>query len=219
MKKIIILGTGGNCFDILDTINKINGREQPAYECVGFLDDNTESHGKSFHGVKVLGGLTDATSFLDCVFGNGIGSPESFWKKSAILGKLGVPTDHFETIIHPTVDVSAFAEIGGGSVILANATLCANVRIGRHVIVLPGSVINHDCTIGDYACIAAGVSLSGNVTVEDSCYLGSMCSIIGGVTVHRRSLIGMGSVVLKDIPEGQVFAGNPARFIRKIKIN
>lgn len=215
MKKTIILGTGGNCFDILDAIHQANKRRSRNYECVGFLDDNVELHGKSFHGVKVLGGLNDAASFPDCSFVNGIGSPSNFWRKPMILNQLDLSAERFETIIHPAAEVSTFAEVGEGTVILANATVCANARIGRHVMILPGAVINHDCVVGDYSCIASGACLSGNVKVEDSCYLGSMCSIIGGVAVHRQSLVGMGSVVLEDIPPGQVFAGNPARFLRK----
>ena len=69
MKRLIILGTGGNCLDILDALlatNQHSGRI--AYECAGFLDDNPAVHGQEFGGVPVLGPLTAAPRFLDCVF-------------------------------------------------------------------------------------------------------------------------------------------------------
>ena len=40
--------------------------------------------------------------------------------------------------------------------------------------------------------------------------------ILKGVTIGENSVVGAGSVVTKDIPSGEVWAGNPAKFIRKI---
>ncbi len=60
-KQVVILGTGGNSVDILDTINDINDRAStPLYECLGFLDDNASLWGKDIHGAAVLGPLEKA---------------------------------------------------------------------------------------------------------------------------------------------------------------
>ena len=60
-KKIIILGIGGNCIDILDTINSINIQQKnPVLQCMGFLDDNENTWGNKYHGLKILGPLTSA---------------------------------------------------------------------------------------------------------------------------------------------------------------
>ena len=58
--------------------------------------------------------------------------------------------------------------------------------------------------------------MSGGVTVGESCYLGTNSSIIGNVTIGKGSLIGMGSVVLKDVPSNTVVVGNPAKAVRKV---
>ena len=61
-KRIIILGTGGNCIDILDTMWDINdARGATAYVCQGFLDDDKEKWGKLLHGVQILGPLSSAS--------------------------------------------------------------------------------------------------------------------------------------------------------------
>jgi sugar O-acyltransferase (sialic acid O-acetyltransferase NeuD family) len=218
LKKIIILGTGGNCIDILDTINEINrASRSKKYLCAGFLDDNTQTWGKEYCGVKTLGGLDTACQYTDCYFVNGIGSPGNFWKKDRIIEKTGVPDERFETIIHPSASVSSFSQLDRGVVVFQNATITSNVRIGRHVIILPNTVISHDDVIGDYTCVAGGVCVSGGVVIGPSCYLGTNATLIGNITIGAYCLIGMGSVVLDSVEENSVVAGNPARFLRRTR--
>jgi len=213
VKKIVILGTGGNCIDILDTLNDIN-QIRPEYQCVGFLDDTQANWGKDLHGIKVLGPLDSAAKYNDCLFVNGIGSPGNFWKKDAIICKTGVPDNRFATIVHPTASVSKMATLGAGVVVFQNATITSNVRLGKHVIVLPNAVVSHDDVIGDYTCITGGVCISGGVTIGSSCYIGTNSAINGNIAIGDYCLVGMGSVVLKSVPENSVVVGAPARFIR-----
>ena len=215
MQRIVILGTGGNCIDILDTIHDINRAvSAQVYQCAGFLDDLEENWGKELHGAKVLGPLDSAGRYDDCFFVNGIGSPGNFWKKETIIGKAGLPDHRFETIVHPRASVSTTATLGPGTVIFQNATLTSNVRTGRHVIILPNAVVSHDDVLGDYTCVAAGVCISGGVTIGKACYLGTNASIHGNITIGDYCLIGMGSVVLADVADDSVVVGAPALFLR-----
>ncbi|HNT55148.1 MAG TPA: acetyltransferase [Anaerolineaceae bacterium] len=214
-RRIVILGTGGNCLDILDAIRDCNAAaDRPVYDCIGFLDDDQELWGQQVAGVPVLGGLAAAPTLEDCLLVNGIGSERNFWRKPAIIARTGVPDDRFETIIHPSAVISPQALLGPGVVILPQVTVAANARLGRHVMVLPNTVISHDDEIGDYTCIAGGVCVSGQVKVGQCCYLGSHAAIINGITIGERALVGIGSVVLHDVPGNTVVVGNPARFLR-----
>ena len=215
MEKLIILGTGGNCIDILDTINDINENNgQTIYKCIGFLDDNQEYWGKTHHGIEVLGSLNSASKYNECLFVNGIGSPYNFWKKKDIILKTQIPLEKFATIIHPSASVSKMAKLGHGTVVLQNVTIASNVTIGKHVIVLPNSVISHDDSIGDYTCITGGVCISGGVTIGTSCYLGANSSIIDNIAIGDFCLVGMGSVVIDPVEENSVVIGNPAKILR-----
>jgi sugar O-acyltransferase (sialic acid O-acetyltransferase NeuD family) len=214
-KKIVILGTGGNSVDILDTLNDINdASSRHSYECLGFLDDNEDLWGKRILGVEVLGPLEKARGLDGCLFVNGIGAPTNFWKKEAIIGKTGATLDRFETVIHPSASVSRTATLGRGVVVFQHVVITSNVQIGNHVIILPNTVISHDDVIGDYTCIAGGVCVSGQVTIGRSCYLGTNSTIIGNSEVGDRCLVGMGSSVLRNVPPNSVVVGNPARFLR-----
>lgn len=216
LKPLIILGTGGNCIDILDTVWEINRVEGDTYQCMGFLDDNPDRWGNLVHGVPVLGPLSSAHDLPNSLFVNGIGSFNNFWRKQAIIAKTDVPLEQFETIVHPSASVSRMAHLGAGTVVLQNAVVASNAQIGNHVMVLPLSVVSHEVCIGEYTAIAGGVCLSGNVEIGRSCYVGSNASIRNSVVVGDCSLIGMGSVVLDDVPPNSVVVGSPAKFLRNV---
>jgi acetyltransferase-like isoleucine patch superfamily enzyme len=48
-------------------------------------------------------------------------------------------------------------------------------------------------------------------------FIGARCIILKGVTIGEKSIVAAGSVVTKNIPEGEVWGGNPAKFIKKIE--
>jgi len=214
-RKIVIFGTGGNCVDILDTIRDINASAgEPIYDCIGFLDDDRRLWNQLVAGIPVLGGLSMAPALTDSFFVNGIGSERNFWRKPEIIAQAGIPDDRFEIIIHPTASVSRSACLESGVVVLPQVTIASHAHVGRHVIILPNTIISHDDIIGDFTCLAGGVCVSGQVNVGACCYLGSNASIINGVSIGSRSLVGIGSVVLHDVPENTVVVGNPAHFLR-----
>ncbi|MBT5383675.1 MAG: acetyltransferase [Kordiimonadaceae bacterium] len=213
-KKIIILGVGGNCIDILDTVISINEKEdREVYSCMGFLDDDKETWEKEIHGVKVLGALDTAPNYEDCYFVNGIGSPLNFFTKRDIISKTKIPLDRFETIVHPSAEISRMSHLGLGAVILQSVTIASDVTIGNHVMVLPNSIVGHGDTISDYVTIAGGVCVSGGVSIGRSCYIGANASIIGNITIGEMCLVGMGSVVIDSVGKNSLVAGNPAKFL------
>lgn len=54
------------------------------------------------------------------------------------------------------------------------------------------------------------------VTIEHDAFIGAGCIILKGVTIGACSIVGAGSVVTKNVPANQIWAGNPAKFIRNI---
>lgn len=54
-----------------------------------------------------------------------------------------------------------------------------------------------------------------SVTIEDNCFIGTNSIICNDVTIGRNCIVGAGSIVTKSIPPNEIWAGNPARFIKK----
>lgn len=54
------------------------------------------------------------------------------------------------------------------------------------------------------------------VVIKSGAFIGAHSIILKGVIVGNRSIIGAGSVVTKNIPDGEIWGGNPAKFIKKI---
>lgn len=216
---MVILGASGNGLDIVDALHDINQNAgYNKYSIIGFLDDKQELQGKDVYlSYKVLGKICDFQQFSSNVcFATAIGSSKSFLQKAQILSC--IPLSRFVTVIHPTAYISASSKIGTGTVILQHVTVANNVFIGNQVVVLANTVINHNCVIQDYTCIASGVCLSGGVTVGENCYIGTNTGVRENVHIGKKSLIGMGSNVLENIPDGSIAMGNPAKITGNTKI-
>lgn len=56
---------------------------------------------------------------------------------------------------------------------------------------------------------------SKKTIIENDVWLGARTMVLAGVTIHTGAVIGAGSVVTKDVGPYEIWAGNPARFIRK----
>lgn len=54
------------------------------------------------------------------------------------------------------------------------------------------------------------------VRIKKGAFIGAHSIILKGVTIGEKSIIGAGSVVTKNVPDGEIWAGNPAKFIRRI---
>ena len=57
----------------------------------------------------------------------------------------------------------------------------------------------------------------GKIKVGNNSFIGCNVTILRGVTIGNNCVIGAGSVVTKNVPDGEVWAGNPAKFIKKSK--
>lgn len=126
--------------------------------------------------------------------------------------------DH--TKIGPFVEIQKGVQVGRSCKISSHSFICEGVRIGDGVFVGHHVVFINDRypkatteagelqTEKDWAVIPTIVGQSASI--------GSGAVILCGIEIGEGSLIGAGSVVVKDVPAHTIVAGNPARILRRL---
>ncbi len=98
-----------------------------------------------------------------------------------------------------------------------NISSNSSIRIGKKTLMGPHSNIfatTHNFDDVSVPILDQGWSSAG-VVVGDDCWLGSGVSVVDGVTVGNHTVVGSGSVVVKDLPEKVVAVGAPAKVVRE----
>ena len=115
-------------------------------------------------------------------------------------------------------------EIGDNTSISSFTTIFATfgVKIGKNCLVSSNcgiSSYNHiQCSLNRIMDKGEDVKFSKSIIINDNVWIGMNSSILPGVEIGKNSIIGSGSVVTKNVPENEIWVGNPARFIRRINI-
>lgn len=85
--------------------------------------------------------------------------------------------------------------------------------IGDNTMIDFGCQIGHNCIIGNSCIIAAGTIIGGSTIVGDRTTIGIGAKIRNGIRIGKDVSIGMGSVVIREVPDDSVVVGNPAHII------
>ena len=203
MKDLVILGAGVHAGEMVEIVERIN-RENPAWNLLGFIAANDKSAGKTLNGLPVLGAKAALADFPQACL-----VPDNSWPRAE-----PAPRERLVSLVDPSAFVSRTALIGQGCVIYPGCFVGLNARIGDYCFCLSGCAINHDDVIEENVTLASSVTLAGAVHVGTGCYLGQGCLVRQHLRIGRNSLVGMGAVVVKEVPPDSVMAGNPARKIK-----
>lgn len=129
--------------------------------------------------------------------------------------------------------------IGGDTRMTLRVNSGATIEIGDYTGISNSAIICHEkITIGKFVKIGGSVKIydtdfhsldwesrkinskdipkTSPVFIGDFSFIGAHSIILKGVSIGAKSIIGAGSVVTKSIPDGEIWAGNPAKFIRKL---
>jgi acyl-[acyl carrier protein]--UDP-N-acetylglucosamine O-acyltransferase len=120
--------------------------------------------------------------------------------------------DHFVAMrpyIAPTAQINAFCTVDSGTE--------RRTSIGARTFLMAHCHIGHDSQIGEDVELAAGTIIAGHVTIKDGARLGVNVCVKPRITIGAGARIGAGAVVVKDVPAGETWVGNPAREIGAAK--
>lgn len=213
-KKIVILGGQGNGTVIASVIEDIM-KNDGEWELVGYLNDDLKK-GELINGYPVLGPITKekCDELKDYYFIYALVSVSRAKERVEKLESLEIAIEKFATIIHPTATVGSCVDIGFGVVLMPNVVISPNVKIDNHSQVYASALIGHDTTLEKYCFVANHASIGSNVFIKEGAHIGSNSCILEKLTIGSWALVGLGSVVIKDVDKHDKVVGNPARSIK-----
>jgi sugar O-acyltransferase (sialic acid O-acetyltransferase NeuD family) len=202
---LIIFGASGFARECLTWV-----LQSKQYNVKGFYSDDAKRGDKIFdyNVVNALPKHWNAHQFLVAV-----GDPavrKYLWDKALAIG-----LKPCQPIINPSTVFGINVSCGPGTIICPGTVITTNVKIGAGVVINLNCTIGHDCEIGNFATISPGVNVSGNCKIGEFAYIGTGATLREKLVIESESTVGMGAVVIKNVPKGEVWVGNPARPMQK----
>lgn len=139
-------------------------------------------------------------------------------QKNIIKQILGKTKESFVITAPFYCDYGTNISIGNNFYTNYNCTILdgAAVTFGDNVFIAPNCVFSTAGHPIDVEQRNEGLEIALPITVGDNVWIGTNVSVLPGVKIGSNTVIGAGSVVNKDIPDGVIAAGNPCKIIRKI---
>jgi len=217
-ENIIIIGGEGNGSVIADAITDTCLRGNSNARIYGFLNDR-KNKGDLISGYPVLGALSDLQLFLDqgCRFVYTIYHIDGQKERIDLFHNLKIPVKSLFTFVHPMAYVAPSARIGRGVIIMPQVSVSSEAVIGDCCLLMVNSSVGHNSIIAPHCHLAAQCCLSSHVLLEEGVHIGLNATVREHLTLKKYSTLGMGSVLLNNIDKREIWAGNPARFIRRSK--
>lgn len=183
----------------------------------GFFDDDPRAQLAQRRGVAHLGplaalpGLSPATdaSAAQPKLALAIGGLAA--RERVLAGLTLAYHAYAPIIVHPSAEIDPAATLAAGAFVAPRAVVNAFAHVSFHATINTGAIIEHECVIGVNAHVAPGAVLGGNVAIGDHTLVGLGSRVLPGVRVGQRCTIGAGAVVTRDIADGCVVVGVPAR--------
>lgn len=124
--------------------------------------------------------------------------------------------------VGPFVEIQRGAVVGARCKISSHSFVCAGVELGDEVFVGHGVVFTNDryprATTADGALRRDEDWVLERTIVRRRASIGSGAVVLCGLTIGEGAIVGAGAVVTRDVPDGAVVAGNPARVLRTVDV-
>lgn len=207
--RVLVIGAGGHGQVVADILMTASRQGADEYPC-GYLDHDENLWGSVLTKLPVLGSIDERDKFAHDALIIGIGDNITRRRLFALLSR---SSERFATARHPSAVLSSNCVIRHGTVVCAGVIVNTGACVGSNVILNTGSSIDHHAVIGDHAHIAPGARLAGDVTIGQGTLVGIGAVVLPGRRVGAWSVVAAGAVVTRDVPDGVMAIGSPARVL------
>jgi sugar O-acyltransferase (sialic acid O-acetyltransferase NeuD family) len=209
--RLVIFGAGENGTQALVCL-----RRAGAIDVAGFLDGDPSKAGLTKDGLPIFGGLDRIPSLRssDGVTGAIVAVGDN-GARERLTAAIRVASLEIVSAVHPWALIETPRRIGVGCIIEMGAAVHVDADVGDGVFVGGGAIVSHHSKVGDYCLIGGGVVFGGHVHVGARSLIGVGATVKPHLMIGSDAVVGMGAVVVKDVPDGVVVAGVPARIVRK----
>lgn len=211
----MILGGVGNGVIVAQAIMDMTAAGMDL-QVLGYLND-VVPEGSCIEGLPVLGkfenwpDVPDETLFIMAVH-----KPKEMRPRARMIAGLKIPPSRFAVVQHPSANVAAGVAIGPGSYIGPHAMVMPGASIGAHCSLRGGCYVSHEVTVGDFAFIGPNATVSGRTRLGEGAHIGPNATVKEELSIGDFAVAGIGAVVISDVPEREIVAGNPAHRIGMI---
>ncbi|MFL3005357.1 MAG: acetyltransferase [Candidatus Neomarinimicrobiota bacterium] len=209
---LVIYCAGGFGKEVYDIAHRINQKNKTWGKII-FSDDTLPNNEKVYlsrnYSFSTILNDFDLNT-ISFVVANG--EPHN---RKKILDRLNQFELKLETLIDPSAIISSSAKIGKGTIVCQYSTITSLAKIEDNVVCNIGSIIGHDVVIGNHSNISSYSVIGGKTKIGSRVFLGSGSILKEKIKIGNDVIISMGSVVYKDIEDGLIVVGNPARISRR----
>lgn len=213
-KKLVIIGGEGNGGVIASAVADNRSRfGDDEWNVIGFVND----FDKEVNGYPIIGKLSDLSHLIaktDYYFSWAIHLVGRNYKTAEMFRTANIPTKRLATIVHKTAFIGEHVVLEPGVFIMANCYIGPKTRIGKCSLIMANCSIGHNVTIGSLCHCSIGTVMTGYSQLGFCADMAVASSILAYKKVGAYAMNGAASLATHDIPEGEIWVGSPARYLK-----
>lgn len=214
---MVIIGGEGNGGVIASCIEDNRKRfGDLEWEVAGFLNDFDQE----VDGYPVIGKLDSLPKLIaqtDYFFSWAIHLVGRNYKTSEMFAAAQIPIDRLATIVHKSAFIGKGVSLGPGAFVMANCYIGPYAHIGKCSLIMANCCIGHNIYIDDLCHCSVGAIMTGYSRLEYCSDLAVGSTLIAYKVVGKFSMVAANAVATHDIPEGEIWAGTPAKMLKPMR--
>ena len=214
-KKVAIYGAGGFAREVAWLLSTLE--RDGHFDVLGYVEDDAGG-AREVNGKPVLSWERFSRGHRDSLVTVAVGSPRA---RARLVAKCATAGFSFATLVHHSVEISDFVDLGAGAIVCCGSILTVNINVGAHVHINLDCTVGHDVSIGEFSTLAPGVHVSGNVEIGKSVYVGTGANIINGtaenpLVIGDGTVVGAGACITRSTEPNCLYVGVPAELKKRL---